>query len=255
MKTTIGKKMTTSFSIVLFLVVIALVFVVFVSNRTLSKSKVLADEKFPVMMKMEDLKLSIYNRRVLFDQFLTTRKPGILKQITSMNSDIQKAMSALGNDKSKILPLYKEYNKKFENVISYIKANPSKLSNAMRKTAIADKYFNDTLVPAIDKLVAQRQKETDNLVTQIQASLKNSQIIFIVIGLIIIVLGFILSTNLTKSLTTPIKSLTKVTDKISMGDFDANIEVKTGDEIEELANAIDRMKRSLQKAMERLMNR
>ncbi len=255
MKTTIGKKMTTSFSNVLFLVVIALVFVVFVSNKTLSKSKVLADEKFPVMMKMEDLKLSIYNRRVLFDQFLTTRKPGILKQITSMNSDIQKAMSALGNDKNKILPLYKEYNKKFENVISYIKANPSKLSNAMRKTAIADKYFNDTLVPAIDKLVAERQRETDKLVNQIQASLKNSQIIFIVIGLIIIVLGFILSTNLTKSLTTPIKSLTKVTDKISMGDFDADINVKTGDEIEELANAIDRMKRSLQKAMERLMNR
>ena len=56
-------------------------------------------------------------------------------------------------------------------------------------------------------------------------------------------------------LTTSVKSLTKATTQISMGDFDTNIDVKTGDEIEELANAIDLMKRSLQKAMERLMNR
>ncbi len=255
MKSSIGKKMNSSFSIILLFVIIALVFVVVVSNVALSKSKVLANEKFPQMRKMDELKLAIYGKRVLFDQYLTSKKTKILDILSKKENNIQKTLGEIKYDKKEFNKLYNQYNKMFDDIIKYIKKNPTKLSVAMRKTANADKFFNDKLVPVIDKMLDQNQKQTDDLVKQLQASLKNSQLLFIIIGLVIIILGYLLSSKLTKNLSTPIKSLTKVTDKISMGDFEIDINIKTDDEIEELANAIDRMKRSLQKAMERLMNR
>ncbi len=255
MKSSIGKKMNTSFSVILFFVIVALIFVVVVSNQALSKSKKLANETFPQMLKMDELKLAIYGKRVVFDQYLTSKKTQTLNQLKKQEEQIQKTLSLIKYDKKEFTKLYNEYNSMFDDIIKFIKKNPTKLSAAMRKTANADKFFSDKLVPVIDKMLQANQKQTDDLVKQIQTSLKNSQLIFIFIGIIIIILGYVLSSKLTKGLTTPIKTLTKVTDKISMGDFETEINIKTDDEIEELAKAIDRMKRSLQKAMERLMNR
>jgi len=260
MKSSIGKKMTMSFSVILFFVVVALVMVMVTSNNTLSKSKELAKNTFPTMMKMDNLKLSIYNRRVIYDQYFLSKKPQILKNIKKLDAEIQKNMTSIKSDKNlkidaKFSKYFDEYNKKFDKLVVFIKKYPENLSSAMRKVAVADKYFDTNLVPIINGMLDQKQTQTDALVGQIQSSLKKSQIIFLIIGVIAVVLGFILSGRLAKMLTVSIKSLTKAADQISMGDFDTKIDVKTGDEIEELANSIDRMKRSLQKAMERLMNR
>ena len=255
MKGSIGKKMNFSFSIILFLVIVALIVVVVVSNQALTKSKQLAEEKFPQMLKMDDLKLAIYGKRVIFDQYLTSKKTQILNEINNRDKEIQKTLNQIKYDKKDFLKLYNEYNKMFDDIIKFIKKNPTKLSAAMRKTANADKFFSEKLVPVIDKMLKENQKQTDNLVNQIQSSLKSSQLIFIIIGIVIIILGYALSSKLTRGLTTPIKSLTKLTDKISMGDFETEINIKTGDEIEELAESIGRMKKSLQKAMQRLMNK
>ena len=260
MKSSIGKKMTMSFSVILFFVVVALIFVMFTSHNTLTKSKELAQKTFPTMMKMDNLKLSIYDRRIIYDQYFLSKKPQILKNIKKIDAEIQKNMVAIKADKNlkidaKFSNYFDEYNKKFDKLVVFIKKHPENLSSAMRKVAVADQYFNTKLVPIIDGMLDQKQQQTDKLVGEIQASLKKSQLIFLIIGIIAVVLGFVLSGRLAKMLTTSVKSLTKAADQISMGDFDTKIDVKTGDEIEELANSIDRMKRSLQKAMERLMNR
>ncbi|MCD4817357.1 MAG: HAMP domain-containing protein [Candidatus Cloacimonetes bacterium] len=252
MKSSIGKKMTKSFAAILFFVVVALVAVLVTSNMALAKSKVLAEESFPAMQKMDHLKLSIYGRRVVYDQFFLTKKPIILKEIKKMDADIQQQIKDIKIDKE-FMPLFTQYNKKFDELVVFIKENPGNLNSAMKKVAIADKYFDEKLLPTLNKSQTQKQDETDSLVKQIVSVLKNSQLIFIAIGIVILVLGFLLSGRLSKMLTTSIISLTKATDKISMGNFDTVIDVKTGDEIEDLANAIDRMKKSLQKAMERLM--
>lgn len=60
---------------------------------------------------------------------------------------------------------------------------------------------------------------------------------------------------LTRTFTTPIIQLTKVADRISMGELDTQIDIKRNDEIGELAEAIIRMQASLQAAIERLRAR
>lgn len=56
----------------------------------------------------------------------------------------------------------------------------------------------------------------------------------------------------TRRLTGSIKSLTTVADQISVGDLDAVLNIKSGDEIEDLANSITRMQTSIKLAINRM---
>lgn len=80
-------------------------------------------------------------------------------------------------------------------------------------------------------------------------------IIFIVIGIALffsIVLTWFTAGRLTK----PIEEITEAADKISLGELDISIQVRaSGDEIEKLANSLERMRVSLKSAIERLRKR
>jgi len=79
-------------------------------------------------------------------------------------------------------------------------------------------------------------------------------VILIVIGLAILfalILTFFLATKFTK----PIEELRDAANKISLGDMDVKISIKTGDELESLSNSLERMRLSLKAAIERLRKR
>lgn len=71
--------------------------------------------------------------------------------------------------------------------------------------------------------------------------------VMVTIGLCILIYGY----RLTKS----IQHLTEVADRISVGDLDAEIKIKSNDEIGNLADAISRMQDSLRFSIERLKRR
>jgi HAMP domain-containing protein len=56
-------------------------------------------------------------------------------------------------------------------------------------------------------------------------------------------------------LTGRIKSLTDVADRISVGELDAEIKIKSKDELGDLAEAISRMQDSIRLSIERLRRR
>ena len=74
------------------------------------------------------------------------------------------------------------------------------------------------------------------------------------IGLIAIVLfaGVVLSALLARSIVRPILRLTQIADKITMGDLDTPVDIKSRDEIGGLACSLERMRSSLNAAMSRL---
>ncbi len=71
--------------------------------------------------------------------------------------------------------------------------------------------------------------------------------IIVIVGLIVFFYG--------RSLTGNIRSLSEVADRISVGELDAEVEVKSKDELGELASAISRMQDSLRLSIERLRRR
>jgi predicted Zn finger-like uncharacterized protein len=69
----------------------------------------------------------------------------------------------------------------------------------------------------------------------------------LVIGLVVALYGHKLAAR--------IRKLTQIADRISVGDMDAKINARSGDEIGELAGAIERMQESIRLSIERLRNR
>ena len=86
-------------------------------------------------------------------------------------------------------------------------------------------------------------------------ALKTRNIVIGILGGTLILIGFIVALYAYR-LTSKIKYLTDITDRISVGDLDAEITgIKSRDEIGELANAIGRMQESIRLAIKRLRER
>ena len=109
---------------------------------------------------------------------------------------------------------------------------------------VAATTYVDEFTVEIDKMKAnarQTSRQTQNTIIAISA------IILILIGSITFWYG--------RSLTSKIKSLTDLTERISVGDLEAEINVKSNDEIGDLGNAISRMQDSIRISIERLRRR
>ena len=83
---------------------------------------------------------------------------------------------------------------------------------------------------------------------------KTRQYILIILGVTLLLIGIIVFTY-GHRLTGKLKSLTEVTERISVGDLAAEVETKSRDEIGELAEAIARMQDSIRLSIERLRRR
>jgi HAMP domain-containing protein len=101
----------------------------------------------------------------------------------------------------------------------------------------------DFMSPA--KIVEDRIK---NLVLQTRT------IVIAIFGGTLLIIAVIMLVYLQR-LTQRIKSLTDVTNRISVGELEARVDIKTGDEIGALAEAISRMQDSIRLAIERLRRR
>jgi methyl-accepting chemotaxis protein len=73
----------------------------------------------------------------------------------------------------------------------------------------------------------------------------------LLVGIIIIMFIFLISVY-SRAIVKPIIYLTDIADRISLGDLDTKIEIRSSDEVGRLAESFDRMQESLRAAIERL---
>jgi methyl-accepting chemotaxis protein len=92
--------------------------------------------------------------------------------------------------------------------------------------------------------------DVDIKLTTFQQQLREKVNRLAVISIIILVLGILLSFLLSRRLVKNLRYLTDVTKKISTGMMDRSIQIKSKDEVGELAESLERMRVSLKMAME-----
>jgi predicted Zn finger-like uncharacterized protein len=95
-------------------------------------------------------------------------------------------------------------------------------------------------------------KDMEARANQITADTRKT--VFMIVGGALLLVGVIVILY-GQRLTSKIKSLTNVAEKISVGDMDAEISIKSRDEIGNLAEAINRMQASIRLSIERLRRR
>ncbi len=96
----------------------------------------------------------------------------------------------------------------------------------------------------MDRLQARAGELTNSTINTIMAIVAGT---IILIGVIVMLFGH--------RLTRRIQSLTDVTERISVGELDADVEIESKDEIEDLGDAVSRMQDSIRLSIERLRRR
>ena len=90
---------------------------------------------------------------------------------------------------------------------------------------------------------------------QASANLRNTLLLVLGVSLLALGLAALLARRAAQRVAAPIERLVKVADAISMGDLTEPVKAESNDEIGDLAQALERMRQSLDAAMERLRRR
>ncbi|QFP77536.1 HAMP domain-containing protein [Deinococcus sp. AJ005] len=91
--------------------------------------------------------------------------------------------------------------------------------------------------------------------TQATSALRNALLLVLLAALLGLALGGWLAGRAARQITRPIERLVKAADAISMGDLSRPVHADQNDEIGDLSQALERMRQSLEAAMERLRRR
>ena len=87
------------------------------------------------------------------------------------------------------------------------------------------------------------------------AQLRNTLLLVLGVALLAFIVAALLAARTARLVVQPIERLVRAADAISMGDLDQSVKVERNDEIGDLAQALERMRLSLEAAMERLRKR
>lgn len=186
-----------------------------------------------------------------------------------------------------------DQEKEYKGFYSELYFNMKKHINAYRNSTVSDKdaaliadiesgldRFNSSILSVMDshdRIIRERgwdlikledelklslQKEVDNELTQIEKNkidIRNkiaaiNTLIFLIMAAVAFIAGFVIF-YATKSITSPIQELHKGAELIGHGNLDYRLKIKTGDEIEELAEGFNRMAAELKSLYTDLENK
>ena len=122
----------------------------------------------------------------------------------------------------------------------------AKTADGVGMTVAATTYIDEFSRPVEEtkkKIAAATLNTTEHIDKEINNTRKTY--VGIIVALVLLVTGT--SFLLSKRITNPIIALTRAAEALGAGDLGYRVEVKTGDEIEELANSFDKMAEDLQK--------
>jgi methyl-accepting chemotaxis protein len=150
---------------------------------------------------------------------------------------------------------HETYDGALQEAVALYEANPDDLAAVMARVGEADGMFYNALEPAIEQLrdrelarVQQVQASVDSLVTGMVA-------VASIAGASALVVAAAAAYLISRGIIRAAAHLSLAAESISRGDLDVPIEVTTGDEMEALAESIERMRVSLKAAIELLHNR
>lgn len=258
MKLSIANKLAIGFGIVVFLLAI----VTGISIYSLNRSQNLTEELIylqEVNQLTNQSKEALLNERVGIGQYVLNGDPSGLEKMQQAREKFgewETAIEAMPGEipsgLREILSARKKHKEMLDDAIYVYENYPENTSEIKRELGEADGFAENNLNPLIDQFY---EKELEKLQRKADAVERNTDImIYVAIGLggvsiiIAVVSAYVISRGITRS----VSQLGKAAESISRGDLDVPIEVNTGDEMEELAESIERMRTSLKAAIERL---
>jgi len=267
MKLTIARKLFIGFGILVFLLIIIAVF----SANSLNQTQTLTSDLIEyqkVVQATNQCKEAIFTSRVgIVQSYLTGTRSGLSRTATARADydswwEVIKEYRTIG--KAQLLHdievIRLEYDRRLDQAITSLNANPDALDEGdpdvldiiNANLDFADSYAYSTMLPALDRLYEPELKALEELAISAERRSSIMTTLAVLFGFSSVIVGAAAAYLISRGITRSTSELSKAADAISRGDLDVPIKINTGDEMEDLADSIERMRNSLRAAIERL---
>jgi methyl-accepting chemotaxis protein len=147
------------------------------------------------------------------------------------------------------------YHAVLQRALDAYAASPDQLAAPSMELDLADEYYNTLYTSARDQLSSEMRARVLAAQDYVGRQLTAMTIAAVTVGVMALVIAVVLAYVISRGLTRAARQLATAAESISRGDLDVAVEVKTGDEMQDLAESIERMRASLKAAIERLRRR
>ncbi len=264
MKLNIRRKLSLAFLSILVLMSISSAVSIYLSQLVLQTSYHVVDEQYPSMKALDQITILLYEKRVAYARFFVSRDLVHYERMREIDQLIKEHGRVflelpLNPDEwqivSKYRPAMRQYFDQLELAAERFKAPKANFAEVMNLVDEADKLLDTNVLPLVEELHRMKQLQTGTLVTELRGNLQLSSQVTLIISILMILIAIFVAVALGRNISRPLIVLTDAAEAISLGDFSTPIQIDSQDEIGDLARAIDRMRQSLQKAMDRLRKR
>jgi HAMP domain-containing protein len=267
MRLSIANKLYIGFGILVSLLVIMAILSINSLSQTQRLTADLVEYQI-VVQATNQCKEAIFTSRVgIVQSYLTGTRSGLSRTATA-RADYDKWWEIVkqyrGVEKAELLQQIEtikvEYDRRLDLAISSLDENPDALDEGdtemidiiNRNLDFADSYAYSTMLPTLDLLHEPELRDMETLAALAQRRATTMTTISSVFGLGSILLAIGAAIYISRGITRSASTLSSAADAISRGDLDIPISISTGDEMEILADSIERMRTSLKAAIERL---
>jgi HAMP domain-containing protein len=267
MKLTIARKLSFGFGFLVLLLVITAVF----SVRSLNISQILTTEliDYQQIVQVANLcKEELMTGRVGVVQSYLTGTGGGLRRLETSRINYDKwwleikSFAGISNPDliTQVEEAKVEYDRRLDLAVAAIEANPHALDEADPEVIdvinahleFAEGYASSVMFPSLESLYEQELRDLENRAEEAEQRTRLMTTLSFIFGAASVIVGAAAAFFISRGITRSTQDLSAAADAISRGDLDVPIEISTGDEIEVLADSIERMRTSLRAAIERL---
>jgi CHASE3 domain sensor protein len=259
---TIARKLTYAFGIVLLLMGIMVVLAIF----SLFQARQTAEELIEIQQVVQAVDSAVgkvFEERVALDSYFFTGKESGKAQFEEAYDEYEAAWAVVKNHRGDEIPQrlteieqkrVTNYNL-YYNALVFHETTIGDLQKVMDQMSQADVYYEETLGPALAQFRGSELDRAQQLSANARQLFTTLLITAAIVGALAFVIAVFAAHRIGSGINQAAVHLSEAADSISRGDLDVPIQVDTGDEMQRLAESIERMRTSLKAAIERLRSR
>lgn len=257
----IKRKMVLSFLVVATLMGIIGYSGIYALNQfDMSTSKIL-EEREPLLMRIGIMKSDLLVCRLKLDQYIVTGNKAHLQNLINHLNNVDEGVvflegQPLGDYEKgildKFISAFDSYKKLVESMVSFYEKSPEDTETLSTKRNRIDSLLENALLIKLDSFYALERERIMQLGETSHNIYLQSFWSIIIFSIVIIIAGLLVSILISNSITAPLIKMAKIVPSIAKGEFGEKLDIRSKDEIGELASAFNKMRTDLKKSQEKI---
>ena len=258
---TIRKKLLTSYSGILFIVILVLVVNLLQIQRMNSNMQKIIDEQQSVLLLASEMKNNLSTQGMFVRQFVLSGDLGVLDELDEARMELDEEIQRLTNEPSEevaeLMTVIVQEKELFNLAVQKAVEQTKKFDYEGAKITIINEVRppNQNMSNYIDELITYYDEQFSAMNSKVKNEAKVAIWITLILVAVCIAVAIIAAFIMGKVIGTPLQKLQHAVSTIAAGDLTKeDVETDSSGEVKELADAFNRMKESLTTLLQTMRN-